>query len=415
MSLSDRLRQSWYVAPGVLIAVATRVPHLSRPSVLVFDEIFYANDALDLIEHGVEMGAVRHPSAGKWLIAAGELVAGFSPLGWRLGALVAGLVVVVLTAVLARTLTGSAHAGALAGIFVAVDGISFTTGRLAFLDGFFAAWTTAGVLAIVHVIRNHDERPPVVASLIAVGCFSLAVATKWSALPLLIGAVLIIARRDRRHPFRSIAAHVAIAVLIYSVVHVGWVTHGPPPSSSCDERSCAAGLNGLVELGHHQLEMMRFHLALERRNSQLAPGWNWAFGTQSTVLFERECPAGGLNPSIDGVCRLGEQARVVARSNPVVWLGGVLAAAATLGGAARRRLSAPDRASVVLVAAAAILWLPWFFSGSYSFYGAAVVPLLASILSMRLANFRRTSMLVTTAAIAWFIIALPDLSAGPFL
>ncbi|MEY2431693.1 MAG: dolichyl-phosphate-mannose-protein mannosyltransferase, partial [Acidimicrobiaceae bacterium] len=67
--------RSWLdiAVPAVLVAgtAATRLPRLSTPRAFVFDEIYYAPDAAELLRRGVEKGGIVHPPGGKWLIALG--------------------------------------------------------------------------------------------------------------------------------------------------------------------------------------------------------------------------------------------------------------------------------------------------------------------------------------------------------
>ena len=86
------------VAAVGLGALLLRLPGLGQPRVFVFDELYYAPDAADLLRWGAEHGQPAHPQLGKWLIAAGIRVFGFDPVGWRVAAAVAGAVVCALVA-----------------------------------------------------------------------------------------------------------------------------------------------------------------------------------------------------------------------------------------------------------------------------------------------------------------------------
>ena len=94
-------RRTWLdIAVPTLLVVgtaATRLPRLSTPRAFVFDEIYYAPDAAEMLRRGVEKGGVVHPPGGKWLIAVGVRLFGFTPFGWRFSALVAGCAIVLLT------------------------------------------------------------------------------------------------------------------------------------------------------------------------------------------------------------------------------------------------------------------------------------------------------------------------------
>ena len=121
-----------FAAPVALVigTAATRLPYLSTPRAFVFDEIYYVPDAASILRNGVEQGGVVHPPGGKWLIAGGIRVFGFTPFGWRFAALVAGCLIVLLTYMTARQLVRGHVIPALAGAAVALDGVSFTTGRV---------------------------------------------------------------------------------------------------------------------------------------------------------------------------------------------------------------------------------------------------------------------------------------------
>jgi hypothetical protein len=64
-----------------LAAVVTSVG-LTRQDVM-FDEIYYVNDARDVLEHGVEQRFVVHPTLAIRLIAGSIALFGDVPLGWR--------------------------------------------------------------------------------------------------------------------------------------------------------------------------------------------------------------------------------------------------------------------------------------------------------------------------------------------
>ena len=152
----------WYLAVLVgLLAVATRIWGLGQPDVFVFDEVFYAGDALDLIAHGVEGGTAVHPPIGKWMIATGIRLLGFDPIGWRSAALAAGAVVAGLTWYLARRLVSSPIVAVAAASMVLFDGITVVTGRIALLDGFVALWVLAAVgctLAMIEMSMDQSAQ-----------------------------------------------------------------------------------------------------------------------------------------------------------------------------------------------------------------------------------------------------------------
>lgn len=168
---TDRWR-SWLVTLLIgAFAFLIRLRNLGFPNYLVFDETYYAKDAYGLLRRGYEVSwpdnandqikngvvdvfkndpaFIVHPQLGKWLIAIGEHVFGMNAFGWRFMSLVFGTLLVIATIRLARRLSRSTLIGALAGFFLAVDGLSFMMSRIALLDIFEAAFTVMAVTAVV--------------------------------------------------------------------------------------------------------------------------------------------------------------------------------------------------------------------------------------------------------------------------
>lgn len=126
----------------VVVAGVIRLVQLDHPGRIFFDETYYVNDARWMLDHGVEEGFAVHPPVGKWLIAAGIQAFGDNPWGWRVPGVLAGMLVVLLTYLIASRLLGWRGAAALAGLLVAVDGLMFVQSRTSMLDvflGFFVA------------------------------------------------------------------------------------------------------------------------------------------------------------------------------------------------------------------------------------------------------------------------------------
>ena len=85
------------------------------------------------------------------MIAAGIRVVGYSPIGWRLVPLLAGVGVVTCAVFAAHRATSSRMLAGVAGALVALDGVAITTGRLALLDGIVALFTTAAFVGLASI------------------------------------------------------------------------------------------------------------------------------------------------------------------------------------------------------------------------------------------------------------------------
>jgi dolichyl-phosphate-mannose-protein mannosyltransferase len=161
-----------------------RFDRLGSPKAVVFDETYYAKDALSLIRYGVErtfVGTeknpiadprllagrkdlwvtctpdnldpcalyVAHPPLGKWLIGAGEWIFGPNPFGWRFASAVIGVISIFVLARVARRMTRSTLLGCMAGLLLALDGLHFVLSRTALLDIFLMFWVLAGFGCLV--------------------------------------------------------------------------------------------------------------------------------------------------------------------------------------------------------------------------------------------------------------------------
>ncbi len=178
-----------------LFALALTLPRLTTPPVYVFDELYYAYTAGKYVE-GEEAYNTRipprddpaiewtHPPLAKLIIAGGILVAGDNPLGWRIASVIFGATGVVLAYFLALSLTGSAVTSALASALLALDGLYLVESRVGMSNLFLLVFLTGALLGLARMLAAPPEklRNPLLATGI---CLGLALATKWSAAPLL--------------------------------------------------------------------------------------------------------------------------------------------------------------------------------------------------------------------------------------
>jgi len=147
-----------------LLAGWLRIVHVSHPSDYVFDEVYYPKAACILVGWSNEtctidssdekywrttkwdVGSWVHPPLGKWEIALGIKLFGMRSFGWRISSVIAGTLVVTLTAVMAQLLFGSALWTAVAGLLMAVENLNVVMSRVGLLDIHLEFWM---VLAFV--------------------------------------------------------------------------------------------------------------------------------------------------------------------------------------------------------------------------------------------------------------------------
>lgn len=288
------------------LTLATRLPGLDRPRAFVFDEIYYALDAAELLRHGVEPAAA-HPPLGKWLIAAGIQVAGFTPTGWRLAALLAGIALVLVTWWAARTVTDDPWLALLGAGLVALDGIAYVTGRLALLDVFVALATTVAAGATLAALRDRADAERLrrwrwVAAL-ALGA---GVAVKWGAVwtwPVVAAVLVSLERRvaapggpRRRRTVAVLATLTLVPAGVYLVAYGPWLAGAERSRAGLEhcggEQPCRLGALDRVEVWvDHQLELLEFHAELEVDNPEAAPAWSWAAQWAPSDLYRKPCRA----------------------------------------------------------------------------------------------------------------------------
>jgi dolichyl-phosphate-mannose-protein mannosyltransferase len=265
------------------VSIAT---NLGYPNKLVFDETYYAKDAWTLWKFGYERAwpdrdsvdsaiaagnvdqytksaeFVVHPPVGKWLIGFGEQIFGMNSFGWRFMPLIFGVLLVFITIRMARRLSRSTLIGAIAGILLTFDGLSFVMSRVALLDGFQAFFIVAAVSCVVadrdwyrRKLADHLEDlgvpdlggrfGPIIWlrpwRLAAGVLFGLAIGTKWNSMFVLAAmAVLSViwdvgARRLAGADFKAWLALVidgipafvrlvVVAALVYVASWWGWLT-----------------------------------------------------------------------------------------------------------------------------------------------------------------------------------------------
>ncbi len=419
-----------WAAPALLLIVAAllRFVALDHPHALVFDETYYVKDAWSLAHLGYEGSwpdkpdaqfaagetmiftetgtRVVHPPLGKWLIALGMLLFGAdNGFGWRFATALAGTLTVLVVYMIVRRMTGKVTWASVAGLFVAVDGVSIVLSRVSLLDGILTFFVMLGVLFIVvdhrgaaaRIARTTDSfigpvmwnRPWVIAAGAAFGC---AAAVKWSGFYVLAAFGLYLVASDafmrrragvqmwgsaaigRQGPV-TFALYVPVALIVYVTSWIGWLaTQGGYKRDS--------DANPLIALVNYHLDSLGFHLALSSPHTYASPAWQWPFLVRPTSMYwdSQTCGTGaGEYQCVEAITAI---------PNPLVWWAGVIAVVAIVWGLIRYR---DWRYAIVLVGLAAA-YLPWLGTPDrtiFQFYTVLIVPFLA--ISLALALERWTS------------------------
>lgn len=395
-----------WVVPVVLFALAAgvRLWALGDPGRLYFDEKYYGVDANDYVTRGVEEGRPSHPPLGKWVIALGIQIFGYTPFGWRIGVALAGSLTVLVSYLAGLRLFRRTAPAALAAVLVALDGLAVTTSRLAMLDAVLALFVVASFWL---VLLDRDARRRARGTgeslqrsflgsryrWLAGLALGLAIATKWSGVLAIGAAGLLILGTElsgrgeglRRGAQRA-AAVTAGAVLsllilpavVYLASFAGWFAHYEDSYAgvrACEAGDCATGTGDrLSTWWETQTDLVEYHRNLPATHPYRSDPLGWAWMERPVLVYAASCTS---EQEEAGECEVppGTIARITMVGSPALWWPALLAYPVLLWRAAVRR----DRVAAAILVPLALLWLPWLAAGKagYFFYLTPAVPFIA--------------------------------------
>ena len=403
--LPDDRRLAWLLTAALgVTTLAMRLKGISYPRHLLFDEAYYPPQAHELVTWGFEYNRgysfIVHPPLGKWFIAAGEQLFGYTSLGWRFPSAVAGALAVVLLVRLTRRLTGSTLLGLLAGLLLALDTFSFTLSRVGLLDVFLQPLVLGAVACVVVDRDSVRERIRAAAEVgdlgfrlgprgwrIAAGVlFGAACAVKWSGVYFLaffaIASLLWerAAWRDAGvpRPTRAAArrglpgalwALAAVPVLTYLASFTGWflgeTSQGKAWAQQHPDTAYPFVPDALRSLWHEHAQWLTFHSGLSSPHSWESGPWSWLVAGRPILLWN---PQGLTDSAGDQIVRY-----ILMVGTPTLWFAFAPASLWLLWRIVARR----DPAATVVALGIAAGWGSWFVNlerTMFIFYMAPVLP-----------------------------------------
>jgi len=420
-----------WLAPLVITALAAvlRLANLAHPHTLAFDETYYVKDAWSLWVLGYEgswgdganeafltgdtsaLGEtgsfVVHPPLGKWIIALGMgLFGAGNSAAWRLMVALVGTATVLLVYFVAKELTRSIVAASVAGLLLAIDGLSIVMSRIGLLDGILTFFLLLGFWFVlldrrrsIPLVEYADggklwgrviwRRPWVLAAGVALGA---ATAVKWSGLYAVAGFGIYLVVTDalaRRRagvafwPMDAVARQgaasflllVPAAALTYLASWTGWLL----TAGGYDRQSDA---DPLVALWKYHEAIYAFHVGLDSGHPYASPAWQWPFLIRPTAVWVGDDKSCGSDHCMSVISTV---------PNPLIWYAGVAAAIYLLYRFVRGlidRTPMPWTYGLPLVGLG-ITYVPWLLYPErtiFQFYTVVMVPFLVLALVLALGD-----------------------------
>jgi dolichyl-phosphate-mannose-protein mannosyltransferase len=416
-------RAAWLVTAFIFaIGCLTRLWAIGFPSGKQFDEVYYATEAQELLRFGYEDNRgymfIVHPAVGKWAIAATSAIFGNNPTGWRMAPAIAGIISVLLITRIARRMFRSNLLGGIAGLLLALDGVSLVQSRVALLDIFLQLFVLAGFGALV---LDRDQMRARLAGLVRAGVdltdgvptlgprpwrivagvmLGLACGVKWTALSFWVLFALMSMVWDRgalksagvqrswrnaarRSWIAALGSLLVVPVATYLITWLGWFAGENSwnrhwaDSHGSSARISLLGVhvpfnwgflpNGIRSLGDYTYNAYQFHEGLDSFHPYKSNPWSWlVLGRPITYYYPS-------NPTGCGAASCSREILLI--GTPLMWWAFVPA----LLWLAWHWFTTRDwRAAVVWLAMVAG-WLVWFQDVKrtmFLFYMTPLVPFL---------------------------------------
>lgn len=307
----------WHVALAALFALLAAV-RLTIPSIPMFDEVHYLPAARNLIALSDAVN-MEHPPLGKELIAAGILLLGDGPLGWRIMSLLFGTVALFAAVRAMWFLTRSRAASVLAGVLLLTGFPLLIQARIAMLDVFMLAFVMLALWQCAGAVRE----PETARWRLAIGgtALGLAMAAKWNAIPVAVlpGLTFLVARTwhargqfltaRRGWPIGGMTLWEAgiwlglVPLIAYALTYWPFLYYVYVPGEP----------TGLIDLHRQMLDLQTQALPAHPYQSQW---WQWVSNTRAIwYLYE------AVDGAQRGVLMMGNPLSSLAALPALVWCG----------------------------------------------------------------------------------------------
>jgi dolichyl-phosphate-mannose-protein mannosyltransferase len=301
----DRRRTLLVCLLLALAGAAFRLPRLGTPAELVYDEGFFVPSAVQYLE-GRPPVEMTHPPLAKLLIAASIALFGPGPAAWRLPSALAGALLAPALFLLGRVVLRRERAALLSATLLLLDGQALVQSRLAMTSAIAVLLQVLAACLLVSAALRDELRAG--RFLGAALCAGLALATRWSTLPVLafLALVLLCVRRGRllrRRELLLACAAGGVIAAVYLASFVPWMAQG----------------HSLADVLQLQRNVLQHHSALGAAHPYASRWYTWPWLLRPSLYYFQ--PAQPAHPWVAVVTAIG---------NPAIWWLAVPAALAAL-------------------------------------------------------------------------------------
>jgi len=279
-----------------LLALAFRLPGLGQPPSPVYDEEFFVPRELPPGGRASILPDLTHPPLAMFAIQGGVALFGRNAFGWRFPSAVAGALLAAVFFRTAREALGRERAALVAaGLFVC-DNLFLLMSRLAMTNVMALLFQVAALGLCLRASR--DERLDRRLMLGLGASIGLALATRWTSIPLAAFLACVFAARRRGRLWRgselwlAALAFALVPVLVYVASYLPWLAEG----------------HSLRDLAWLQQAMWQHHAAASFPHPYSSPWYAWPWLIRPS-LFHYVAPD-AQNPFVTVLLAIG---------NPLVW------------------------------------------------------------------------------------------------
>ncbi len=218
----------------VLISLFLRIYNLSRPTRMYFDETHYVPAARSYLDpHEIDPNYI-HPPLAKEIMAGFISLYGDYSVGWRVGSVVFGILMVIVMYFIGLSMFKNRLGGVLSSLLLGIEFLHIVQSRIATLDIYIAAFILFGYYAA----WLYCEKKSIIYLALSAIFFGMATSVKISGIGGAFGAFLYITLiskiEKKRWKFEFVKVSVVFCIImtvVFVATHIPYLAKGGDPSN----------------------------------------------------------------------------------------------------------------------------------------------------------------------------------------